>query len=236
MQPYFFPYIGYFQVMNAVDKYIVYDDVNYIKGGRINRNNILIGGQAKPINLLLVGASPNKHINEIELLHDKVAEAKLLKSITLNYSKAPFFAQAYPVIEEIINDGEKNLGRFHYNSFKKLCKYMGITTELILSSELDKDCSLKGADKLYQICERLNAGDYYNSIGGWDLYNHSDFEQRGIHLHFLKANDDIAYKQFNNEFVPNLSIIDVMMFNDVEQIQQLLTQYTLMYKNESNEK
>ncbi len=228
MQPYFLPYIGYFQVMNAVDKYIVYDDVNYIKGGRINRNNILIGGQAKPINLLLVGASPNKLINEIELLHDKVQEGKLLKSISMNYAKAPYYADVFPIIEEIINDPEKNLAIYHYNTFKRLCAYMGITTELILSSSLDKDCSLKSAEKLYHICDIMNAGEYYNSIGGWDLYTHEEFEKRGLQLHFLKANDDISYKQFNNEFVPNLSILDVMMFNSVEEIQQLLTQYTLL--------
>ena len=228
MQPYFFPYIGYFQVMNAVDKYIVYDDVNYIKGGRINRNNILVNGEAKPINLLLSGASPNKHINEIELLHDKIAEAKLLRSISLNYSKAPYFNTVYPMIEKIINDPEKNLAIFHYKTFKVLCEYMGITTELILSSDLKKDCSLKSAEKLYHICDIMNAGEYYNSIGGWELYSHEEFEKRGLKLHFLKANDDIRYMQFGNGFVPNLSIIDVMMFNSVEEIQHMLTQYTLL--------
>ena len=227
MQPYFFPYIGYFQVMNAVDKYIVYDDVNYIKGGRINRNTILVGGAAKPINLLLDGASPNKLINEIELLHDKVAEAKFLKTLTMNYSKAPYFETVFPMIEKIMNDPEKNLAVFHYNTFKVLCEYMGITTELILSSTLDKDCSLKSAEKLYHICEIMNAGEYYNSINGQELYSHEEFEKRGLKLHFLKANDDIVYKQFKNEFVPNLSIIDVMMFNSVEEIQKLLTMYTL---------
>lgn len=228
MQPYFLPYLGYFQVMNAVDKYIVYDDVNFIKGGRINRNNILIGGQSKPINLLLVGASPNKLINQIDLLHDKVQEGKLLRTISMNYAKAPYFAEVFPIIEAIINNPEKNLAKYLYDSFKTLCAYMGITTELILSSSLDKDCSLKAADKLYHICDIMNAGEYYNSIGGWELYSHEEFEKRGLKLHFLKMNEDISYKQFGDDFVPYLSIIDVMMFNPVDKIQEYLNMYTLL--------
>ncbi len=228
MQPYFFPYIGYFQLMNAVDKYIVYDDVNYIKGGRINRNVILINGESKPINLLLKEASPNKHINEIELLHDSIAESKMLITIEMNYKKAPYFEVVFSIVEKVIRNPEKNLAVYLYNSFQILCKYMNINTELILSSALNKDCSLKSVEKVYHICKLMNASEYYNSIGGSHLYNHEEFEKKGLKLSFLKANDDLKYKQFGDLFIPNLSIIDVMMFNSVEQIQQLLTQYTLL--------
>lgn len=228
MQPYFVPYIGYFQLMNAVDKYIIYDDVNYIKGGRINRNAILINGESKPINLLLKEASPNKHINEIELLHDPIAESKMLKTIEMNYKKAPYFEKFFSIVESIIRNPEKNLGVYLYNSFQILCKYMNINTELILSSALNKDCSLKSAEKVYHICKIMNASEYYNSIGGWNLYSHEEFEKRGLKLFFLKLSDDFKYKQFGDHFVPNLSIIDVMMFNSVEKIQDMLGQYTLL--------
>ena len=228
MQPYFLPYLGYFQVMNAVDKYIVYDDVNFIKGGRINRNHILQNGQPTLINLLLSKASPNKHINEIELLDDNVARNKLLKSFQLNYGKAPYFGEVYPILERILTYKEKNLALFLFNSFKEICSYLDIKTELILSSSLDKDCSLKAEEKVYHICKLMNASDYYNSIGGWELYSHEAFEKQGINLHFLKMNDDVTYKQYNNEFVPNLSIVDVMMFNSVEDIKNMLTQYSLL--------
>lgn len=228
MQPYFFPYIGYFQLINAVDKYVVYDDVNFIKGGRINRNSILVGGEAKKINLLLKGASPNKHINDIELLHDHIAENKVLKTIEMNYMKAPNFNKAFTVIEKIILNSEKNLGAYLFDSIRSLCDYMKINTKIILSSTIDKDNSLKAEEKVYEICKLMNAGEYYNSIGGRKLYSKEEFQKRNIKLYFLKPNDDFQYKQFNGEFVPDLSIIDVMMFNDVEQIQKLLTEYTLL--------
>lgn len=228
MQPYFFPYLGYFQLINAVDKYVVYDDVNFIKGGRINRNLILVGGEAKQINLLLKGASPNKHINEIELLHDSVAESKTLKTIEMNYSKAPYYDSAFPIIEKIFVNPEKNLGIYLFDSIKTLCGFMNINTEIILSSSVNKDNSLKAEEKVYEICRLMNAKEYYNSIGGQKLYDRNEFSKRNIKLYFLKLNDSFEYMQFGGKFIPNLSIIDVMMFNSVEMIQQLLTQYTLL--------
>jgi len=227
MQPYFLPYLGYFQVMNAVDQYVVYDDVNFIKGGRINRNEILANGQAQQINILLFKASPNKHINEITLLPDAIAREKLIKTITLNYNKAPYYETVFPLVKEILLYDESNLALFLYHSFQVICKYLGIKTELILSSDLKKDCSLKAEEKVYHICHLLQATDYYNSIGGKELYSHEEFEKQNLHLHFLTMNPDVKYKQFKNEFVPNLSILDVMMFNSVEEIQQLLQHYSL---------
>ena len=228
MQPYFFPYIGYFQLLNAVDKYVVYDDVNFIKGGWINRNYILANGQKTLINLLLNGASPNKHISELTVRHDEIHEKKLLKTIEMNYGKAPFFNDAYPVIKSIITDSECALGLYLLNQLKKLCEYMQITTQLILSSEIDKDVSLRGEDKILDICRVLNAGTYYNAIGGTALYSKERFVENGLELRFLKTNENLEYKQYGGEFVPNLSIIDVMMFNSVEEIRSMLDQYTLI--------
>lgn len=228
MQPYFIPYLGYFQLMNAVDKYIVYDDVNYIKQGRINRNNILINGAAHAVNILLDQASPNKHINEISLLKPEFNMKKLIKSFELAYSKAPYYNDVIKVVEDILFCEETNLALFLYNSFKVICNYLGIETELILSSSLNKDCSLKAERKVYHICEIMHADEYYNSIGGWELYDKEEFKKRGITLHFLKKNDGITYRQFGNDFVDNLSIIDVMMFNSKDEIQKLLQQYTLL--------
>lgn len=228
MQPYFFPYIGYFQVLNAVDKYIVYDDVNYIKRGWINRNYILVNGSANLFNLILCDVSQNKLINEIEVKHDPVAESKLLKTIGVSYAKAPHFNEVFPIVKSIVTFEEKNLALYLFNQYKVLCEYMKISTELILSSSLNKNNSLKGEDKILHICKLMEVKEYYNTMGGWDLYHRDRFKEAGIDLHFLRTNDDIKYKQFSNEFVPNLSVIDVMMFNSVEKIQQLLAQYTLL--------
>lgn len=227
MQPYFMPYIGYWQLMNAVDKYVIYDDVNFIKGGWINRNRILMNDEAKMINLKMNGASPNKHINEVESAGDVVYNKKLLKTIESCYKKAPYFLDVYPVIEKIINNEQKNLAKYLEYSIRQICKYLTISTELIVSSSINKNNDLKGQDKVIEICNVLGANEYYNAIGGQELYSYSNFNTHGVKLSFLKTGI-IEYQQFNNEFISNLSIIDVMMFNSVEKIKNKLDIYELL--------
>jgi hypothetical protein len=227
MQPYFFPYIGYWQLMNAVDKYVIYDDVNFLKAGWINRNRILVNGEAKMVNLKLNGASSNRLINEVEVSNDKVYNKKLLRTIEENYKKAPYFSNIYSVIEKIINQDEKNLARYLEYSMKQICEYLFIETELIISSSLNKNNALKGQDKVIEICKVLGTDEYYNAIGGQELYSDKDFETQGIKLKFLKTGT-VEYKQFNSEFIPNLSIIDVMMFNSKEEIKNYLGMYELL--------
>lgn len=229
MQPYFFPYLGYWQLMNAVDRYVVYDDVNFIKGGRINRNAILMNGKAQNINLILSGASPNKHINEVKVNTEPAVQRKLLRTIEMNYKKAPFFAQVFPILDRIMTQQESNVARYLKNSFAFIGEYLGITTQLLLSSDLDKDCSLKAHKKVIAICQLLGGNEYYNSMNGISLYepHREEFKDVGIKLSFLKMRE-ISYKQYKNEFVPNLSIIDVMMFNSQEECRNLLQEYDIV--------
>lgn len=226
MQPYFFPYLGYWQLMNAVDRYVVYDDVNFIKGGRINRNAILMNGAAHNINLILSGASPNKHINEIKVNTDPLVQGKLLRTIEMSYKKAPYFVQVFPLVEQVISQQEPNVAKYLYRSFQIVGDYLDLQTELLLSSELEKDCSLKAHNKVIAICKLLGATEYYNSVNGISLYesHRADFEQAGIELCFPKMRK-IIYPQYKNEFVPNLSIIDVMMFNSQEDCRKLLWEF-----------
>jgi len=227
MQPYFFPYIGYWQLINAVDIYVIYDDVNFMKKGWINRNNILINGQPKFINLQISKASQNKLINEIELLGNETYNAKLLKTIKASYKKAPYYEEVFPLIKNIIEQDEKNLAKFLAESIVEISKYLGIKTKFVMSSDIEKNNSLRGQDKIIEICKLLNADVYINSIGGRDLYLQKDFHSNGIELKFLKANE-IKYKQFNNEFVPNLSIVDVMMFNATNGVNHFLEEHELI--------
>lgn len=227
MQPYFLPYIGYWQLLNAVDQYVIYDDVNFIKGGWINRNNILINNEAKLFNIQMQGASSNKLINEIEVSSNQVWKKKFLKTIENSYSKAPFYNEVYPVLEGIINHDETNLAKYIINSISKVCDYLNIDTKLIISSDINKDNELKGQDKVIEVCKILGADEYYNAIGGQSLYSYSDFKKSGIKLSFLKTNMS-EYKQFNDEFVGGLSIIDVMMFNSVSDIKTKLEEYELL--------
>lgn len=228
MQPYFFPYIGYWQLINAVDKFVIYDDVNYIKRGWINRNNILVNGHSKLINVRMSKVSQNKLINEIEVTHHLSYNEDLLQTINRSYCKAPFFENVFPLVERVINQHENNLAKYLEFSIKEVCKYLSITTEIIISSEISKSNELKGQDKIIEICKLLSSDQYMNAIGGQSLYSSPDFQLCGIELKFLKTLD-ITYPQTSKKkFVPNLSILDIMMFNSPEQINSMLDDYELI--------
>lgn len=218
------PYIGYFQTMAAVDKYVVYDDVQYIKGGWVSHNYLLIGGRKQMFTIQLKGASPNKLFNEIEIGDNF---RKLAQTLQLNYHKAPYFYEVMPVLSEIFSYEDRNLARFLWNSYRKLFEFLGIDTKIILSSSIDKNCTLKGKDKVIDICHSLGADTYINAIGGQELYDKAEFAANGIDLYFLRT-DSISYRQFGSDFEPGLSFIDVLMFNGRKGSAKLLSQYTLV--------
>ena len=223
MQPYLFPYIGYFQLINAVDTFIIYDDVNYIKQGWINRNNILLDQNKHLITLQLKGASSFKKINEVEVGNNK---GKFLKTVISAYHKAPYFGVVAPVIENIMNYEENNLAMFIANSLKQLADYLELDTCFLLSSNITKNNDLKGKEKVINICNALGATQYINAIGGTELYDKSEFKKNNIELSFLKTKD-IKYLQFSGDFISNLSIIDVLMFNSKESVKKMLNMYEL---------
>lgn len=224
MQPYFLPYLGYWQLMNAVDTYIVYDDVAYIKGGWINRNNFLVQGNAKLFTFSLDGAGSYKLINEISIKDDF---SNFLKLLQFNYKKAPFFKECMELVNKIVSYDKNNLGMFLYNSIKVVADYLDFNTKILLSSEIEKDNSLKGKDKVIHICKLLAADEYYNAIGGKELYDKTEFTQNGIKLAFLKTNIK-PYKQLKNDFIPGLSIMDILMFNSKEQVKKMLADFELV--------
>ncbi|MDX9694244.1 MAG: WbqC family protein [Bacteroidales bacterium] len=221
MQPYFLPYIGYFQLINAVDKYVIYDDVNFIKGGWINRNRILLNNEAFMFNIPMAGASSFKKINEINIGKNK---DKLLITIQQAYKKAPFYNKVIPLIDEIIQYNNENLALFISNSIIRITEYLNINTEIILSSEIVKNNDLKAQEKVISICKAIGASEYYNTIGGKELYDRVVFANNNIELMFLKPKQ-IEYIQFKNKFIPWLSILDVMMFNSQEEVRDMLNKY-----------
>ena len=224
MQPYFLPYIGYFQLIKAVDKYVIADNMNYIKQGWINRNYILLNGKSFMFHLPLKDASINKLINEIDVVDDHY---KLLKTIEVNYRKAPYYKDVFPMIEEIIRHEDKNLAKYLGNSLIKIAAYLRIDAEFLYNSDHEYDHSLKAQERLISNCRLYGAKEYINAIGGMELYDKEEFKKAGIDLFFLKSKP-VEYKQFNHPFVPNLSILDVLMFNSVEQTNELLMQYELI--------
>lgn len=221
MQPYFFPYIGYWQLINAVDRYVIFDDVNYIKRGWINRNNILYRGESRRINLHIKNASQNRLINDTYIAQTKDDNIALLAVIKEAYMKAPCFEQIYYLLDKIINFPERNLAKYLRNQIEIICEYLDIKTQICCSSEIDKNNSLKGEEKIIEICRNIGADYYINAIGGRKLYHQDKFRNCGIKLRFIK-NLSEPYAQYGGEFLPDLSIIDVMMFNDNAKIKEML--------------
>jgi len=223
MQPYFMPYIGYWQLLYSVDTFVIFDDVHYINKGWINRNNILVNGSSNLFTISLKEASQNKLINQIEIADDF---SKFLKTIEMNYKKSPYFSDIYPVIQSICDYPNKNLAAFVSYSIQTIANYLELPTTILLSSSIQKNTALKAEEKIIDICKQLHATTYINAIGGKELYAKQNFEKENIELHFLKSNS-ITYSQFKNSFVPWLSIIDVLMFNSKQYILELLQQFEI---------
>ena len=227
MQPYFFPYIGYFQLLNVVDKFIIYDDVNFINKGWINRNHILIDGAPSMFTIPLKEASQNKLIREIDASEDDKWKKKLLKSLEQSYGKAPYFMHAYTLIQEVIFSSENKISSKIVNSLKVISAYLDINTDIVETSTIYNNSFLKGQTRILDICEKEKADCYINPIGGQELYSQELFDKSGIKLKFINSKL-LPYKQYNKEFVPWLSIIDVMMFNSSEKIREMLNSFELV--------
>lgn len=227
MQPYFFPYIGYFQLMNYVDKYVIYDDVNFIKGGWINRNKILCSSVPAYINVPMKGASPNKLISEVEVSSDMIAREKILRTIQENYRRAPYFDEVYPRLKSWIESTETNLALYLEYTIRGVCSYLEIHTDIVRSSDIPKDNLLRGQEKVLEICRLLHADKYCNAIGGIQLYDKETFHKKGINLEFMQSKI-IEYRQFRNEFTPSLSIVDIMMFCSPSEIRNMLNEFVIL--------
>ena len=225
MQPYFLPYIGYWQLMGAVDEFIVYDNIQYIKEGWVNR--ILVNGEWDYVTIPLKRDSPYLNIRD-RLLARSWADERitLLNRITAAYGKAPYFEAVLPSVKEILFYEEDNLFEFLLHSLYIIKEYLEIHTPFVISSMVDINHWLKSDKKVLAICTARGADTYYNPIGGVNLYDKREFQAAGIDLHFLRARS-FHYKQFDNAFVPSLSILDVMMFNPAKRIKTYLEYYEL---------
>ncbi len=227
MQPYFLPYIGYFQLIKAVDIFVVYDNIQFSKKGWIHRNRILVNSRDEYFTLTLKKDSDFLNVNQ-RVLSETWEQEKLktLRIIKENYKKAPFFSSCFPLIEEIFNFKSRNLFDFIYHSLLTINSFLEIESKIVLSSTIAIDHALKAQNKVLAICENLQASDYINPIGGLLLYDAPSFEKKKIELSFLKSKN-IHYKQYENEFMPWLSILDVMMFNDISTIKNWLGDFDL---------
>jgi hypothetical protein len=228
MQPYFIPYIGYFQLINSVDEFVIYDNIKYTKKGWINRNRIFFNGVDRMITLPLKKDSDYLNVDQRELSQNwEVFRNDIKNIINISYSKSPFYKQGKIILDEILKLESENLFLFIYESLKILNSYLEISTPIIVSSSIDIDHKLKSQDKVIAICKKLNASKYINAIGGTDLYSKEEFAKNSIELNFIKMKSFI-YNQFDYNFIPYLSIIDVIMFNSLEDIKKQLNEYVLI--------
>jgi WbqC-like protein family len=227
MQPYIFPYIGYYQLVKAVDKFVIYDDVNYINKGWINRNSILVNNQSHMFTIPLRDASQNRLIREIEILSDVSWKKKFLKTIDQAYKKAPYFDDFFELVSDIINTGITHINELAYLSISAIASYLGISTRFVASSSFYNNAHLKGQNRILDICLIEKADHYINPIGGMEIYTNELFQQENIKLNFIKS-EVLPYKQYNDEFVPSLSIIDILMFNSRDAVNKLLDEYVLI--------
>lgn len=222
MQPYLFPYIGYFQLIKAVDSFVIYDNIKYTKKGWINRNRILVNGQAEYFSVPLKKDSDFLNVNQRFLATSYAKDCiKLISKIKESYKKAPHFESVFPMVVSILKFEKQNLFDFLLHSLKVTCAFLDINTKIIVSSTIDIDHDLKSQDKVISIVKKMGASQYLNPIGGLSLYSKSTFESNQLKLNFILQNP-IEYQQFGSDFVPWLSIIDVMMFNSKEEIKKFL--------------
>jgi len=220
MQPYFFPYIGYFQLIGSVDLFIIYDNIKYTKKGWINRNRILCNGADHVVTVPLRRDSDYLDVKDRAVAGD-FNRGKLVNQLREAYRRAPYFQEAFPVVEEAIMSPRENLFEYIHGSVVGVCCYIRIGTRIIASSNLSIDPALKAEERVLALCEAAGASIYVNAIGGQKLYSRQEFDAHGVELKFLEPHA-ITYPQFGAPFVPWLSIIDVMMFNAVAGIRDFL--------------
>lgn len=227
MQPYVFPYIGYFHLIEASTEIIFYDDVNYIKGGWINRNRILLGGQDLMVTVPLKDASSFRTIAETMTNMKPTFRVKLAKQLAAAYAKAPFYEAVSQMVLNVFDRENGSVADLAIDSILAVYSYLGLPIKWSKSSqEWPETKSMQRADRLIFMTQQLGYSSYVNPLGGSELYQKEYFSERGVSLSFVQS-EQLSYKQFDNQFVPWLSIIDVLMFNDVATVRQWFSKYRI---------
>lgn len=224
MQPYVFPYIGYFQLIGSVEKFVVYDDVAFIKNGWINRNRIKVADKPFTFALPIDKKSPNETIlnTKVSRLEYPRWREKFFKTIQSAYSRAPFFQETLGILNRVLVEFPAGISSVATSSICEVCRYLGLPTSIRLTSTVYANSHLRKAERLIDICRKEGGNVYINSIGGMELYQKEYFLERGIELRFIKTGD-VKYEQGRHSFIPNLSIVDVLMYNSPDTVRSFLT-------------
>lgn len=211
MQPYFLPYVGYFQLIAAVDRFVLYDDVSFIKGGWINRNNLLLNGNPQLFTIPLSNGESGVPIREVGIAGTFLKwRSKFFRTLSHAYKKAPNFEEVSAMLERWLAPDAKTISEINRTSLIETASWLGITTEIIPSSSVYENTDMDRRERLVDLCRREGAHIYVNAAGGRKLYDKTWFAQHGIELLFLDSTIH-EYPQATKQFVPNLSILDLMM-------------------------
>lgn len=224
MQPYFFPYLGYFHLLDSCDVFVFLDNVNYINRGWVNRNQFVFSGTPNMFTVPLNGASQNKLINEIEIADGRWTKL-FLKSLEMSYKKTKCYSELIESLKEILGDGTGKISLLNQKTISWCAEQLGMIKDFKISSIDFADVSGIGQERIVQICQKEKASAYNNAIGGVELYDKRVFSDFGIELSFVNSSLQ-AYPQMGSVFHPGMSILDVLMNNDFEERQVLLKQYT----------
>lgn len=227
MQPYFFPYLGYYQLISAVDKFIIYDDVNFIRQGWINRNRLLLGGRDFVFSAPLKDASSFKTIDQTEL-HPRdfpIWKEKFYRTLGQAYGKAPFYSEILPLVQQIFEEeNHQFISQLASASIIRISQYLQIPTKFVTTAKVYQNAHLKAQNRIIDLCRKENASEYINAVGGQHLYSSADFARHNIRLRFIE-NIPVPYPQYQYDFTAGLSILDVLMFNGKDQSRQLLKSF-----------
>ena len=228
MQPYLFPYLGYFQLLGAADMFVFYDDVNFIKGGWINRNRILINAKPVYFTVPLAAASSFVAINKTRVHRERYPRwrLKFLQTLKQHYGRALYFAPVYKLVQETLTLDPGDIAALAIRSIEHCAAYLEIGTAFKISSRDFPPTGGRGLERILEVCCKQRVDVYINAPGGKELYHRDIFERERIQLEFLQPRLN-PYPQNTAGFVPGLSILDVLMHNSPHQAQAMLEQYTL---------
>lgn len=230
MQPYLFPYLGYFQLIHAADKFVFYDDVSFIKNGWINRNRMLLGGSARYFTVPLAGASPFMPINEVRFeAPGERWKRKMRGTFEQAYRSAPHRDAGLRLLDEVLASQTHSIAALARHSVRLTLEYLGLRREIVESSQGYGNDHLKGQARVLDVCRREGARTYVNSPGGRELYDAGEFGSAGVELCFLDPRFPPYSQGGGGAFVPGLSILDIIMQCDPSQARGMLDQYELKH-------
>ena len=230
MQPYVFPYLGYFHLIEASDHIVFYDDVTFIKQGWINRNRILSQGKSQLFTIPLSKASSFELIKNIEIHPDLFNnwKRKFLRTVEQSYAKAPFSEQVMPLIRGTLDSGHTRISDLAIHSIVSVYEYLQKPLQYSRSSESEAASSeMNREERLFHITRKMGYDTYVNPAGGQELYTKESFHQHGIELLFVQS-QFLPHRQFNHDFVPGLSIIDLLMFNEPDAMVEQFSAFDLL--------